>query len=53
MNVPCKDCKDRELKCHMHCIEYIQWKNELNEINNKIKNIHRLESATSRRHTYR
>lgn len=36
MKVPCKDCENRELGCHGKCEEYIEWKNELAELNKKI-----------------
>ena len=36
MKVPCKDCENREVGCHSKCEEYIEWKEELAELNKKI-----------------
>ena len=29
---PCRDCEERELGCHSHCIAYRRWKAEHDEI---------------------
>lgn len=32
---PCKDCEDRELGCHSHCIAYKKYKDEREKALNK------------------
>lgn len=32
---PCKDCEDRELGCHAHCIAYRKYKDEREKAINK------------------
>lgn len=32
---PCKDCEDRELGCHSHCIAYRKYKDEREKAINK------------------
>lgn len=35
IEAPCKDCEDRELGCHSHCIAYLRYKAELDEVHKK------------------
>jgi len=37
MVAPCKNCQDRHIKCHCNCKKYIQFKNNVNLINKKIR----------------
>lgn len=32
---PCKDCEERELGCHSHCIAYKKFRAEMDEISEK------------------
>lgn len=32
---PCKDCEERELGCHSHCIAYKKFRAEIDEISEK------------------
>ena len=46
--VPCKDCTDRNEKCHSVCKKYLEWKAELDEEHKKILE-GRIKYAESRR----
>lgn len=34
---PCRFCNKRTVECHTNCEQYIKWKEELNDYNNKVK----------------
>lgn len=40
---PCKECDERELGCHSHCIAYKRWKAEHGEI---VLRMHEDETAS-------
>lgn len=40
---PCKECDERELGCHSHCIAYKRWKAKHGEI---VIRIHEDETAS-------
>ena len=37
LNGPCKDCDEREIGCHSHCIAYRKYRAEMDEILEKKK----------------
>ena len=41
MKNKCKDCTKREINCHSHCQDYIDFRNELDECNEKYRKEYR------------
>lgn len=37
MKAPCKNCKDRKLKCHADCERYLKWCKKKEEIKKEMK----------------
>ena len=37
---PCQDCQDRQVGCHSSCGKYIEYSNELKELNKEKTRIH-------------
>lgn len=37
MKNKCIDCKERVIGCHSFCLDYIEYRNKLDEINKKIR----------------
>lgn len=43
---PCKDCPDRYVGCHSKCTKYKEFRSNLDNLNNKLKEAKRLQKAS-------
>ena len=37
MDCPCRNCNDRHVSCHSDCDKYIEWRTQLNAVNEQVR----------------
>lgn len=46
---PCKDCKNRTINCHSKCKLYLQYRKDLDEYNEQVKQQRMFDMPTFRK----
>lgn len=42
---PCKDCVERQMRCHSSCTKYKEWRKEYDEQKSQINEVKNFETA--------